>query len=69
MKIGNIPKPNKHLFDINLPIYKKDDPNQAGKRFAFCVLALLFQFYSGEMGKAVKIDKEVSVKNDPRPNI
>jgi hypothetical protein len=28
---GNIPKPNKLLFDMNSPIYKKGDPTQAGE--------------------------------------
>jgi hypothetical protein len=31
LQTGNIPRPNKHLFDINLPFYKKDDPTQAGE--------------------------------------
>uniref|UniRef100_A0A915EFU1 Polypeptide N-acetylgalactosaminyltransferase n=1 Tax=Ditylenchus dipsaci TaxID=166011 RepID=A0A915EFU1_9BILA len=28
---GNIPKPNKQLFDMNSPIYKKGDPTQVGE--------------------------------------
>ncbi|KAI6176609.1 Polypeptide N-acetylgalactosaminyltransferase [Aphelenchoides bicaudatus] len=28
---GILPKPNKALFDSNSPIYKRDDPNQAGE--------------------------------------
>jgi len=29
--MGNIPRPNRHLFDISLPIYKKGDLSQAGE--------------------------------------